>query len=201
MSSSTTQLDSSIDNNTPDILNAVIELVNEHGDRKGTAAELVKVLGLNITPRALSAQLKKLQEEFKNHGISITWDRKRDERIIIISNRVAVSQTEVTLRHTIQSTSQDNSFASHIEKEPITFPFSWQYGEIVELSEKEKIEVNRLRHQGRKSYQKPCVCGEEGVLEYRKTSDGNSTLLCEPCCKLYIASAIKLQQKMEKNRR
>ena len=77
-------------------------------------------------------------------------------------------------------------------------PFRWRYGKIVELSEEEKAEVNRIRHQSRRQYQKPCsVCGEEGVLEYRKTSDGNSTLLCEPCCESYIASAIKLQQKME----
>ena len=198
MSSSTIQLDVSIYNNTQDILNAAVEFVKETGDWKGSATELVKVLGLNIIPRALSAQLKNLQQDFENHNISITWDRKRDARIIIISNNVEASQSEVTLRHPIQTTSRDNGFASHIQKESTAFPFSWQYGEIAELSEKEKTEVNQIRYQGRKSYQKPCsVCGEEGVLEYRKISEGNPALLCKKCSENYVISAIKLQQKME----
>ena len=199
---SATQLDLDVCNNTQDISNAVVEFMKEADDWKGNATELVKVLGLNITPRALSAQLKNLQQDFENHGISIAWDRKRDKRIIIISYNAEAFPTEVTLRHPIQTTTQDNSFASHIEKEPITFPFSWQYGEIVELSEKEKNEVNQIRYQGRKSYQKPCsVCGEEGVLEYRKISEGNPALLCKKCSENYVISAITLQQKMEENRR
>ena len=194
MSSSITQLDPSIYNQDQDILNAVVEFVKEAGDWKGSATELVKVLGLNITPRALSAQLKNLQQDFENHSVSITWDRTRNKRVVTIANNAVLSHNDKTLRHMEETTPGNNGFASHIEKEPITFPFSWQYGEIVELSEKEKNEVNRMRYQGKKSYQKPCsVCGEEGHLQFRKTSDNNSSLICESCAEKYVSSALNLQ--------
>jgi hypothetical protein len=84
----------------------------------------------------------------------------------------------------------------------IKFPYRWRYARIVQLTAEEKIAVNQIRHQGKKSYQKPCpLCGaDSGCLKYRKISDGNSVLLCERCCKEYITSAIKLQQKMEERR-
>ena len=109
-----------------------------------------------------------------------------------------VSPNEVSLRHTIQTTPQDNGFASHTEKEAITFPFSWKYAEITEIAEEEKNEVNRIRHQGKKRYKKPCaLCGEEGHIEFRKLSDGNSSLICKRCAEKYVGSAKRIMLQIE----
>lgn len=124
-------------------------------------------------------------------------DRGDENRAMSTSKQVDVSQIFAPdAQNIVSHTRKSKESTNFTIKDKI--PFRWWYGKIVELSEEEKAAINRIRHQSRRQYQKPCsVCGEEGVLEYRKTSDGNSTLLCEPCCKSYIASAIKLQQKME----
>jgi superfamily II helicase len=178
-----------------DFLRSVVEYMNTHEKWNGTATDLCVYLGLGMSARAVSVELKKVDSELENLGISITWARKRNKRVITIANNAVVSQSEVVLRHIEESTPRNNGFASHTEKEPITFPFSWQYGTVEELSEEEKKEVNMLRHQGRKQYKKPCsLCGEEGVLEYRKTSDNNSSLICKNCAEKYVLSALTLQQ-------
>ncbi len=73
-----------------------------------------------------------------------------------------------------------------------TFPFSWKFGTVVELLNEEKANINRPR--GRKNQYKICtICGGNGgELRYRKTSDGNSCLICEDCAVQYILSAIRL---------
>jgi len=196
MSAATTQADLGIYNNTQDILSLVVKFIEENKKWRGTASELTKVLGLGWNPRALSLQLKNLKAQFENYGISITWDRKRDKRIIIISNNAEVSHSEVTLRHTTSHTSQDNSFASHIQKQAIEFPWEWKYGRIEELSEREKNEFNQIQKNSRKHYRKPCsLCGEEGVIEYRKVSDGNPSLICKRCAEKYVESAKRIMLK------
>lgn len=72
----------------------------------------------------------------------------------------------------------------------IQFPFKWQYGKIVELSQHEKEEFNRPRRAHHKRYQKGCVlCGEQGAIEFRKMSNGNSSLICRECAEKYVHSA------------
>jgi len=78
----------------------------------------------------------------------------------------------------------------------ISFPFEWRYGHIRKLTREEKNEANKERHQGKKHYQKPCVlCGEEGHIEFRKVSEGNSSLICESCAEQYVLSATRLMEK------
>lgn len=203
MSTETKQQDSEVHNQYHDILSAVVNLVKENKKFRGTAAELAKVLGLvDMNPRALVVQVNKLNGELENRGIFVKHSINRGRHLVTITNTHEITHSEETLLHPTQTIPKNSDFATPPKKEPITFPFSWLYGEIIELSEEEKNELNRTRHNGRKHYQKPCaVCGEEGILEYRKISDGNPALLCKKCSENYIISAIKLQQKMEENRR
>lgn len=178
-----------------EVCSFVVSYMNTHEKWQGSASELAKVLQLDITPRSLSVELKKQNDELENSGISITWARKRNKRVISIANSTVVSQNEVSLRHIEETTPRNNGFASHIEKQRVVFPFEWLYGLVEALSEEEKIEVNCIRYIGRKPYQKPCsLCGEEGVSAFRKTSDCSSSLICESCAVRYALSAIKLQE-------
>ena len=78
----------------------------------------------------------------------------------------------------------------------VKFPFKWKYGRIKELSDTEKAGFNRIKHRGRRQYQKPCaLCGEEGVIEFKKVSNGNPSFICESCAKQYVLSAIRLMEK------
>lgn len=74
--------------------------------------------------------------------------------------------------------------------EDISFPFKWRYGKIVELSGQEKEELNRTRRYHRKMYRKPCaLCGTEGIIEFRKKSNNNYSLICRDCAEEYVRSA------------
>ena len=171
MSIETKQQDSEVHNQDHDILSAVVDLIEENsGMWKGQASKLSRVLGLNTNPRALSVELKKAKSELKNNGISLRGSIIRGKHIITITNTHRITHSETTLRHPNKDTPKDTDFATPPEKEPITFPFSWQYGQIEALSEEEKNEVNRIQHKGKKKYQKACgVCGKEGNLEFHKT--------------------------------
>lgn len=84
---------------------------------------------------------------------------------------------------------------SRKKKIPTTI-FEWRYGEIRELTEEEKNEINQIRHKGRKQYQKPCsLCGVEGHIELRKVSEGNGSLICKSCAEQYVLSATRLMEK------
>jgi hypothetical protein len=167
----------------------IAELLIEHGGKwEGTAHDLVVALNLNVVPRVLAVKLKKAKDDLKKVGVSIRYKRLHGYRIIQLL-LPSVSNTELTKASTL---SQTTSLEGNAKTE---FPFSWPYGSIKELSTAEKEEVNRLRHQGRKQYRKPCsLCGEEGQIEFRKVSDGNPCLICNPCAEKYVRSAMKLQQ-------
>ena len=79
--------------------------------------------------------------------------------------------------HTVKL--ESNTTGKHTDENTITleetygsvvkFPYKWKYGRIKELSNVEKAGFNRIKHYGRRQYQKPCaLCGEEGVIEFRK---------------------------------
>ena len=196
--SETNQRYSEVRNQGHDILNVVINLVEESGGAwKGQACELSKkILGVsNINPRALSVQLKKLNVELENRGIFVRHSINRGKHLIKLSNTPNIKHNETTLRHPNKHTPKNSDFATPLQKEAISFPFEWVYGTIEELSEEEKNEINCIRYIGRKPYQKPCsLCGEEGVLAFRKTSDCSSSLICESCAVGYARSALKLQE-------
>lgn len=194
MSTTAQQPDLGVYNQNHDFLRSVVNFMSEREKIfRGSATELAKVLYLDMNPRVLSLNLEKINGELENRGIFVTRSKMRGKHIIKLSNTPNITHRETSLRHPTKHTPQDTDFATPPEKEPITFPFEWQYGTIGELRKSEKNEVNRIRHIGRKEYKKPCsVCGEEGVLEYRKISDANSALLCETCAKSYVVSAVKL---------
>ena len=82
-------------------------------------------------------------------------------------------------------------------KEPTTFPFVWLYGRVEELSGKEKEKFGVLLHsnKGRRKHARHCsLCGLPKPIEYRKTSDGNSSVICRDCAVQYCKSVLDLQQ-------
>jgi len=181
------------------LIDAITNLIKERS-WQGTATELSNVLNLNLNPRVLSMELKKSEDELNNHGILIVRKKIHGKHIINISmnsDTHRIAQNPLKHIHPNQSIVQHHNFATPYQKETISFPFEWKYATITAISEEEKSNVNRLRNQGRKRYQKPCsLCGEEGILMYRKVSDGNSSLICESCAMKYIASAKRLQTKL-----
>lgn len=190
MSGTTTQVTINAYNHSNILMSAILTLLEEYGDWSGSATQLVKLLGSNIDPRGLSVELKKLKAELETYGIFIIWKRSHGRNIIAIRSnfkacRIANNQTKHI--HPTNLTSEHNDFATPVEKEPISFPFRWRYGEIRELAEEEKREVNNET--------KHCaICGDEGPIEYRKVSDGNPCLICTPCAEKYVRSAMNLQQ-------
>ena len=97
-------------------------------------------------------------------------------------------------KHMQQDTLEHNISAKTTK---IRFPFKWKYGRIKELAEKEKAEINQVRHRGRRHYQKPCcLCGEEGVIAFRKVSDGSSSLICKECAERYVLSARAIEKRI-----
>jgi len=96
---------------------------------------------------------------------------------------------------------QKHAFHARKRKNPttlpqdVTFPFVWQYGKVVKLSEEEKAKINQPR--GKKNQYKPCtLCGRNGgSLTHRKTCDGFPSLICGSCAINYVLSAINLQEK------
>jgi hypothetical protein len=177
----------------PNVQTAIITFVKECRLWQGTTTELSKVLSLNINSRVLSMELKKSEEELNNHGILIVRKKIHGKHIISISmnsDTHRITHSAIKHVHPNQSIVQHDNFATPYQKETISFPCEWKYATITALSEEEKNEVNRVRHQGRKQYQKPCsLCGEEGHTEFRKISDGNSSLICKPCAENYVRSA------------
>jgi superfamily II helicase len=180
-------------NQNHDFLHGVVSFIEENEKFRGTATELSEVLGLSdINPRVLSLNLEKIKSELENHGIFVKHSITRGRHLVTITNTHRVTHSETNLRYPTQHTPLGGVAKP---EEPITFPFSWLYADIVELPEEEKNEINKVRHHGRKHYQKTCaICGKEGNLQFRKTSDGNSScLICNPCAEKYVNSAIKLQ--------
>ena len=97
-------------------------------------------------------------------------------------------------KHLQQDTLEHNVSTTTIK---IRFPFKWKYGQIKELAEKEKAEINRVRHRNRRRYQKPCcLCGEEGIIAFRKVSDGSSSLICKDCTERYVLSARAIEKRI-----
>lgn len=85
---------------------------------------------------------------------------------------------------------------SPLGAQDVAFPFKWRYAKILELSEEEKLNINRPR--GRKQQYKLCaICGVGGNLTHRKVSDGNPCLICEECANRYVFSAIRLSRDMK----
>lgn len=79
--------------------------------------------------------------------------------------------------------------------ETISFPFKWEYAKIVELSQEEKEELNRPRRYHKKMYKKPCaLCGEQGVIEFKKKSNGNVSIICRECAEEYVRNAKAIQK-------
>jgi hypothetical protein len=189
MSGTTTQVTINAYNHS-NILSAILTFLEEYGNWSGSATQLVKLLGVNIDPRVLSVELRKLKAELENNGIFIIWKRSHGRNIIAMSINYkppVVAHNERKHIHPTNLTSDHKDFATPVEKELISSPFRWRYGEIRELAEEERIEVN---NEG-----KHCaICGDEGPLEYRKVSDGNPCLICKPCAEKYERSAMNLQQ-------
>lgn len=195
MSAAATQLDfNSYSNHS--IFEAIVNFINENGEWQGNATELSKKLGLNINPRVLSTELKKVESELENRGILINWKRSHGRNVIALcgcGEGHKVQQNRINYIHPTNLMSEDVSFATPSEKEAISFPFEWKYGEITELSKIEKDEVNKVRHFHGKTYRKSCnLCGVEGDISFRKVSDGNPCLICRECAEKYVESAIKL---------
>ena len=67
--SATVQADLGVYNHDQDILSAIVKVVKANKKWNGTATELVKVLGLDMSARSLSVQLKKLNDKLKRSGI------------------------------------------------------------------------------------------------------------------------------------
>ena len=102
--------------------------------------------------------------------------------------------TQTKHKHMQQDTLEHNVSATAIK---IRFPFKWKYGRIKKLTETEKAEINQIRHRNRRRYQKPCcLCGEEGVIAFRKVSDGSSTLICKECAERYVLSARSIEKRI-----
>ena len=207
MSGTTTQAELSTYNRSKDkpLSSLIAELLQKRGGRwQGTASDLRSALHVNLTPRTLSQKLNQLQSGLEKYGIVVTRIRRSDRRLLVLSYARTQHSNETTLRHAIHTASQDNdadldrTSDVHLE-EPITFPFKWDYGTITELSKSEKEEMNQLQHQGGKHYQKPCsLCGEEGHIEFCKTSQGCARVyLCRPCAEDYVRKALQLMPKIK----
>jgi len=177
----------------------VAELLPEHGGKwEGTATQLAEVLPVSLTPRALSQQLNQLQHELANAGIHVTRKKVRGRHIIMLSYTADNTQELSSLVHPHPIIMEAGCSKSEAA---ITFPFSWPYGTITELSDAENAEVNRERRSGQKRYYKPCsLCdGNGGKLAYRKVSDGNACLLCRECADRYAKNALKREMRLQEN--
>lgn len=170
---------------------AIYELLREHGKWRGTTQELANALGLDIAPRSLSVALQKLKDELEKVNIYVSHKKIRGKKILHLSFAQKQHSIATLVKNPIR-TPPEEGVANYEGK--ITFPFEWRYGMIKLLSEEEKATVNQPR--GRKRYHKPCaLCGGNGGhLEYRKVSDGNSSLLCEFCAEAYVRSALNLAE-------
>ena len=94
-----------------------------------------------------------------------------------------------TRKHTVEN----NNALEETYGSDVKFPYKWKYGRIKELSDIEKAGFNRIKHRGRRQYQKPCaLCGEEGVIKFKKVSNGNPSFICESCAERYVLSAMRL---------
>ena len=186
--SETKQMEIGVYSQPQDILSSVVDLIGEKRLWKGSASELSKKIGWDSNPRALAVALKKQNSELEKNNIFVKHTITRGRHLIILSNTPLATHNERNLRRLTQ----------HIPlggvaklKEPNIFPFEWRYGIIEELSKSEKNKVNILI--GKKQYRKTCpICGNGSNLEYRKVSDGNSSLLCKSCAEQYVLSALKL---------
>ena len=86
-----------------------------------------------------------------------------------------------------------NAIVGTNETTNIKFRFKWEYAIITKLTDEELVQINRTRHYHGKRYRKPCsLCAEEGTIEYRKTSGGNSLLICKECAENYAQRANQL---------
>jgi hypothetical protein len=178
----------------------IIELLqNSEGGRwQGTAADLVSALHLpeEFSARSLSVRVKNACAELERAGVQQKYVKKRGLHLIRLSLAYAVSKHE---RITYTTNYKRGCSKTFDESTPVRFPFDWRYGKIVELSETEKIEVNTSITNGtRKHHFRHCqLCskGGEGVIQYRKTSDGNASLLCKECAEKYVRNAKELKKR------
>jgi hypothetical protein len=174
------------------IADAVTTFASKVSSWEGTAANLCELLGVNVEPRSLSAILRKT--DFRGR-VAVDFSRRHGTRLI----RVAESHTAHKREEfCVTPTPTPPSGAAKIKEGKRAF-FTWKYGRIEELSEEEKIEYNRLQRNGtHKHHFRHCqLCGQggEGVIQYRKFSDGNASLLCKECAEKYVRNEKELKKR------
>jgi hypothetical protein len=149
---------------------------------------------LNLAPRSLAVKLKKVKDGLQNHRVHVQHKKLHGRHIISLSTTVDFTQN-LTKGVTPTHSTCEEGVAN------IVFPFSWRFCIIEELSEEEKRELNRpiLNGTRKRHYLHCSICGNggEGVLEYRKESQGTTCLLCKTCAEDYVRKAIALMQNLE----
>ncbi|MEA3502651.1 MAG: hypothetical protein U9R47_07735 [Actinomycetota bacterium] len=105
-------------------------------------------------------------------------------------------QVKLNMNSTRKTTRKNKNALEETYESDVKFPFKWKYGHIKELTDKEKAEINRIKHRGRRQYQKPCaLCGEQGNIKFRKINNGNTSLICETCANKYVLSLMRITKK------
>jgi ribosomal protein L37E len=98
--------------------------------------------------------------------------------------------TTMNIQEVKESTLNDHVASPPLYGVDVKFPFQWQYGKIVELTNKEKEDVNHTKRYRNKLYKKSCaLCGFEGTIEFRKKSNNTYSLICRECAESYVRSA------------
>jgi hypothetical protein len=178
----------------------IIELLqNSEGYMwQGTAHSLCEVLHLpsNHSPRGLAVTLKKQGDELKKLGVTIRYKKLHGIRIVCLS--MAHSYAREPTKRTTPTPTYPLLGDAKVE-EPVSFPFRWKYGTVTALTAEEVEEYNAKRANGiRRQHYKHCQqCGEggPGIIQFRKTSDGNASLLCKECAEKYVRNAKELKKR------
>jgi hypothetical protein len=110
------------------------------GKWQGTTSELCEALHLNLAPRSLAAKLKKCKDELQTAGVYVKYKKLHGRHLINLSTAVDFTQNVTKGVTPIDSTIVKSEFATPTT---INYPFSWRYATVKELSEEEKVELNK----------------------------------------------------------
>ena len=163
---------------------------------QGTAHDLAQVLNTCVSsPRALSVKLKRSTDELKRAGVHVTHKQIKGAHIIVLSLAHRVAQA---VRLPGETEERPGCSKIDAEPEPITFPFSWPFAQVTELTPEEQRDKNAWQINGRMRTRRPCsLCGCRGSLEFVKTAPGSArTYLCRSCAEDYVRKARRVIQQL-----
>ena len=177
------------------LTHAITVFVFENGGvwngRLGRLADCLE-LGTVKSKSMLMKRLKKCREGLKEAGITakitgdeISFEKRENEETRTtkkqVSRRISTCNAMLSCKATKDT---KKGISSSKTKELILFPFEWLYGTVIKLSEEEKkkLDLPIGNGKGHKKQKKHCqLCGLPKPIEYRKTSDGNSSVICRDC--------------------